>query len=85
MAGLPPKVVERAKEILRLLEGERERELSEETKPKKPYEKPKVERVKSQTPKVENQIVQLLKEIDIAKTTPLEALIKLAQLKELIN
>jgi DNA mismatch repair protein MutS len=85
MAGLPPKVVERAKEILRLLEGERERELSEETKPKKPYEKPKVERVKSQTPQVENQIVQLLKEIDIAKTTPLEALIKLAQLKELIN
>ncbi|RTZ68165.1 MAG: DNA mismatch repair protein MutS, partial [Aquificaceae bacterium] len=87
MAGLPTKVVKRARQILALLEGERERELSEEFKPKKTYEKPSVEKVKTQTPKVEgeSEIVKLLKEIDIAKTTPLEALIKLAHLKELIK
>lgn len=85
MAGLPNKVVERAKQILELLEGERERKLTEQSKPKKPYAKPLVKRVETKTPNVESEIVKILKDIDIAKTTPLEALIKLAQLKEMVK
>jgi len=78
-------VVERAKQILELLEGERERKLTEQSKPKKPYAKPLVKRVETKTPNVESEIVKILKDIDIAKTTPLEALIKLAQLKEMVK
>ena len=128
MAGLPEEVVKRAEEILKTLEGERERELNllegtEGSKPesenelrqtvkvrygidktaevkreRKPYEKPSIEpkplELKTEekpsevngfkVPEEFEKIKEILSEIDIARTTPLEALLKLAKLKELI-
>jgi len=67
-----------------------------ETQPKKvkkPYDKPKVEALEkkpieeknSEIPKEFEEIKKLLEEVDIAKTTPLEALLKLAQIKEILK
>ena len=97
MAGLPEEVVKRAEEILKTLEGERKDEIQKLESPKQEPvwktdgETEKVEEEK-QTLKVENieelkkfeEIKKLLQEVDIAKTTPLEALLKLAKLKEMI-
>jgi len=67
---------------------------TEPPKVKKPYKKPKLERVEISTlqgknaqevPEEFKKLKQLLKELDIAKTTPLEALLKLAQIKELLK
>ncbi|NPA13837.1 MAG: DNA mismatch repair protein MutS [Aquificae bacterium] len=129
MAGLPPEVVERAKEILSLLEAQKTREfrtiegLKQEIAPtygtdkkpttvRKPYQKPNIEALKINRPKERKKYVspkiekvktyssngngnnlsrewetikKLLKEVDIARTTPLDALLKLARLKDLID
>jgi len=98
MAGLPDEVVRRAEEILKTLEGKREEELKAVGEPRrtarvdrkrKPYEKPSVE-VKASEVKGGKlsegfeRIKGILEEVDIARTTPLEALLKLAELKRLI-
>jgi len=94
MAGLPEEVVKRAEEILRALEGEREKEMAtaEGVKEKEnPKEVEKIEQITSQVvekevvPKWVEEVKKLLEEIDPLNTTPLEALQKLALLKEVMR
>ncbi|WP_456455697.1 DNA mismatch repair protein MutS [Thermovibrio sp.] len=73
LAGLPKEVVERAKEILRELEGK------EKNKPQLPLFKA-VER--KELPTEVKRIINELNRIEISNTTPLEALMLLARLKE---
>jgi len=80
LAGLPKEVIERAREILSSLEG-KGRELEAEFKVNeipKTIEEPKAQEVEKLR-KVEEE----LKRVEISKTTPLEALLILARLKEL--
>ena len=94
MAGLPEEVVKRAEEILRALEGEREKEMAtaEGVKEKEsPKEVEKIEQITPQVvekevvPKWVEEVKKLLEEIDPLNTTPLEALQKLALLKEVMR
>ncbi len=72
MAGLPKEVVERAKEILLSMEEKEIKELEKTYRASE--EKHSSEALKD--------ILKILEEIDVANTTPLQALITLAQLKE---
>ncbi len=101
MAGLPEEVVKRAEEILKTLEGERRNEFTTlegtdkeqsqlecDRKPdygEKEVKTPTDGKVDGETLKRFEELKKLLSEVDIAKTTPLEALLKLAQLKEIIE
>ncbi len=94
MAGLPEEVVKRAEEILKALEGEREKEMAtaEGVKEKEsPKEVEKIEQITPQVvekevvPKWVEEVKKLLEEIDPLNTTPLEALQKLALLKEVMR
>jgi DNA mismatch repair protein MutS len=85
LAGLPREVVERAREILAELEGrkaeERELPLFYAAERREEYgapEKPEGERL---PPEVERVLEELLK-VEVSTTTPLEALMLLARLKE---
>ena len=94
MAGLPEEVVKRAEEILRALEGEREKEMATAEGVKQREKSQKVEKVEKPNPEVvEKEVIpkwveevkKLLEEIDPLNTTPLEALQKLALLKEVMR
>ncbi len=97
MAGLPDEVINRAWEILKSLERTKEKQV-ETYEGKK--EEVKTEHIPTEEKrKEENQppvevsqkcgnlekVVEILKKVDIAKTTPLEALIKLAEIKEMLS
>jgi len=80
LAGLPKEVVERAKEILAELEGRKERELPLFSAAEREVEY-RVERVEVIPPEVE-RVLSEIEKIEISTTTPLEALMLLARLKE---
>ena len=81
IAGLPKEVIERAKEILAELEGKRddsELPLFSAAEPKVEY---RVEKVEVLPPEVE-RVISEIEKIEVSTTTPLEALMLLARLKE---
>ncbi|MEO2068517.1 MAG: DNA mismatch repair protein MutS [Desulfurobacteriaceae bacterium] len=87
LAGLPKEVVERAKEILNEIER-KEREEVEKTKEELPLLKVAEEKkvfYETKTKEVESEIVRELEKVEISTTTPLEALMILAKLKEKIK
>ncbi len=75
MAGVPERITERAKEILRSLEG-RDIPVLEET-----FRRSE-ERIRERELE---EILRMLDEIDVANTTPLQALMKIAQMKEVVS
>ena len=75
MAGVPEKVIRRAREILRTLEN-RDIPVLEETLRRSEEKIRERER---------EEIIRMLEEVDIANTTPLQALMKLAEMKERIS
>ncbi|WP_457679956.1 DNA mismatch repair protein MutS [Thermovibrio sp.] len=84
LAGLPKEVIERAKEILRELEGKEVKlPLFEVAQPKVEY-KVEVKEVEV-LPKEVEAILKELDRIEISTTTPLEALMVLARLKEAVK
>ncbi|MEO2065936.1 MAG: DNA mismatch repair protein MutS [Desulfurobacteriaceae bacterium] len=81
IAGLPKEVIERAREILAELEGKRddsELPLFSAAEPKVEY---RVEKVEVLPPEVE-RVISEIEKIEVSTTTPLEALMLLARLKE---
>jgi len=76
LAGLPKEVVERAKEILRELEGRKEANLE------LPLFKVVEKEESKELPEEVKRIIRELNRIEISNTTPLEALMLLARLKE---
>ena len=74
MAGLPEELINRAREILRTL-GDESIPVLEET-----FRKSE----EALTQEGVDEIVRFVQNIDIANTTPLEALIKLSKLKEMV-
>ncbi len=74
MAGLPEELIERARDILRTL-GDESIPVLEET-----FRKSE----EALTQEGIEEIVRFVQNIDIANTTPLEALIKLSKLKEMV-
>jgi DNA mismatch repair protein MutS len=71
MAGVPPKVTERAREILRSLES-RDIPVLEET-------------LRKSEEREREEVLRILEEVDIANTTPLQALMILARVKEKVS
>jgi len=85
LAGLPKNVINRAKEVLQNLESE---SLNNSNEPKiaKHHKKPKVNmKQMSLFAELENSLREELKKIDPNELTPLQALNKLDQLKQLLN
>ncbi len=82
MAGMPKGLVERANEILHELEKKsvNNSELKAEDIPKR-QEKVQLQMFSSSTP-VHDEILRLLEDIDINAMTPVECMLKLAELKE---
>jgi len=81
IAGLPKEVIERAREILAELEGKRddsELPLFSAAEPEVEY---RVEKVEVLPPEVE-RVISEIEKIEVSTTTPLEALMLLARLKE---
>lgn len=80
LAGLPPRVIERAKEILLNLEAN---ELSVDANPRltKPKETPPQGFQMSLFEMPEHPVVKELKELDVDNITPIKALLMLEQLK----
>lgn len=81
LAGIPDAVIERAKEIAACLDQTdlvKQSELLSET-----IEKPRKENQEATVPK--NELVEKIKQIEISKTTPLEAMNLLFELQEIIN
>jgi len=97
MAGMPPSLVERANEILKQLEDSRESEVgSQESKAKS--QKTKLDQVIKQlgTPQMQlsifdahsqtfDEMRKMLTEMDINRLTPVEALMKLNEIKNLLK
>jgi DNA mismatch repair protein MutS len=92
MAGMPPALLQRANEILQQLEKSRETETDEETGDEKL--KQKIKRLN--TPQLQlsifdahsmtfEQIRKLLDPVDIDRLTPVEALLKLSEIKALLK
>jgi DNA mismatch repair protein MutS len=82
LAGLPGNVITRAKEILRNLEAD---ELTTDNRPRLARHQPQVP---AEEPKIFSQEIALLKEIHAINPdslTPLQALNKLAQLKDMVK
>ena len=79
LAGLPNRIIDRAKEILFELEKTEQEELGRVTRSVQPHEKPQQLSLFSPT----NEVVEALSQVDISATTPLEALNFLSRLKEM--
>ncbi len=82
MAGLPELVIQRAREVLKGLEEERPLQIGMPEKTKKTAGKPsrQLELFTRYTP---SEVERILKEIDLDRVTPIEALSLLSRLKEL--
>lgn len=81
LAGIPMSVIERAKEILKQLENKRE-ENSYEKQLEILFEEVKQPAVEYKTEK-NDQLINFIEDVDIATTTPLQALMILSQLKNM--
>lgn len=97
LAGLPKEILDRAKEMLKVLEN---RKMIVEKKVKKeqlilfgelkgePEEKIEVKEIKEDKVELESEekiAIRLLKEVQLDKMTPLEAFLKLNELKRILN
>jgi DNA mismatch repair protein MutS len=86
MAGMPPAIVKRANEVLKLLEQEKiHNELKDKVKeiPKNTQTIAQLSLFESYNPELE-KVKKFFKEIDINTLSPIEALIKLNELKKII-
>lgn len=81
LAGLPGRVIDRAKEILFELEKSEQEELGRVTRSLRKSPQPLQLSLFSPT----NEVVDTLRRIDISNTTPLEALNLLSRLKDMAN
>lgn len=81
LAGLPGRVIDRAKEILFELEKSEQEELGRVTRSLR--HSPQPHQLSLFSPS--NEVVDTLRRIDVGNTTPLEALNLLSRLKELAN
>jgi len=88
MAGMPPQIVQRANEIMHFLEAQRQQpegegQASSPTLPK-PSESSPIQFVEALTPEVQ-QVLTILERLDINTLSPVEALLKLNELKNLVR
>jgi DNA mismatch repair protein MutS len=81
LAGLPGRVIDRAKEILFELEKSEQEELGRVTRSLRASPQPHQLSLFSPT----NEVVDTLRRIDVSNTTPLEALNLLSRLKDMAN
>jgi DNA mismatch repair protein MutS len=87
MAGMPPAIVKRANEVLKLLEQEKiHNELKDKVKeiPKNTQTIAQLSLFEAYNPELE-KVKKFFKEIDINTLSPIEALIKLNELKKIID
>ncbi|MGD1840678.1 MAG: DNA mismatch repair protein MutS [Thermonemataceae bacterium] len=86
MAGMPPTIVHRANEVLITLEKEKLQEKNKRQLQSIPSEESQLQlQIFDYTDKAFQKVKDMLDEIDLNTTTPIEALMKLSELKKELN
>jgi DNA mismatch repair protein MutS len=84
LAGVPDEVCRRAEEILADLERSTVGPVVEDTKPQIPSRRDRIQQMELFRPP-EDEILEQIRELDLDRTTPIEALTLLAELKGKVN